>query len=320
MVLGVATAGLGGIGGELVRMASGLGLQVLYTASVLGYSRDLEEEADRRAVERVVAAGYDPRAILDVFAVLDVDYEGLSGKQKAFWSDHPLIEQRTAYTKELLAKSYPDLAARTDLRREKAIYHDTVGDTLRHDIGINIQAGYTRSAVALARILVRDYGGSASDHVLLGDAWRALGPRTETPPPEDLTKKAKKQERRRIVEKTEEELEKVRLESAKGRTAFEASRAESEGAYRKALETDPACAEAHRGLGYLFEKTGQPGLARDEFTLYLEGRPGARDRAVIERHRLASERAAAAAPAPSAPSSPPAPVGPSGASGAAPSP
>ena len=50
---------------EVLRTTSniflGLGLQLAFIASVNGFGRDLEREADREGMERMVKAGYDPR-------------------------------------------------------------------------------------------------------------------------------------------------------------------------------------------------------------------------------------------------------------------
>src|SRR6266481_7360912 len=78
--LGVAVAAGGQQGkgnyvsAEVLRTTSniflGLGLQLAFIASVNGFGRDLEREADREGMDRMVKAGYDPREAPRVFALL----------------------------------------------------------------------------------------------------------------------------------------------------------------------------------------------------------------------------------------------------------
>ena len=48
----------------------GLGLQLAALASINGYGRDLEREADREGMARLVRAGYDPKEAPRVFKLL----------------------------------------------------------------------------------------------------------------------------------------------------------------------------------------------------------------------------------------------------------
>ncbi|MBA4387109.1 MAG: peptidase M48 [Verrucomicrobia bacterium] len=65
-----------------------------------GYSRKAEEAADRSAVEILRKAGYDERAILDIFAVMKVK---LSGDQRGFAMTHPAPVDRMEYVKPLVS-------------------------------------------------------------------------------------------------------------------------------------------------------------------------------------------------------------------------
>src|SRR3989454_8224641 len=70
--------------------------------SIAGYSRDLEEEADRRGARAALLAGYDPRQMPRLFQILLDDPEGEQPRIKAKWSDHPSLQARIAYTKEMV--------------------------------------------------------------------------------------------------------------------------------------------------------------------------------------------------------------------------
>src|SRR5712692_10426792 len=84
----------------------GLGLQLAFIAAVNGYGRDLEREADREALERMMAAGYDPREAPRVFELLKNDHGDGSRLENFFFGNHPRLDERIASTRELL-KSQP---------------------------------------------------------------------------------------------------------------------------------------------------------------------------------------------------------------------
>jgi predicted Zn-dependent protease len=56
------------------------------------------------------------------------------------------------------------------------------------------------------------------------------------------------------------------------------------GYYRKSVELDPSYAEAYRGLGFLYLKEKEKGLARAQFERYLALAPQAADRLYIEQY------------------------------------
>ncbi len=84
-IAGMVIGSLGPWGGMI-----SLGLQT----SVYGYSRKLEQEADDRAVEVLVASRYDPHALPALLDILGRDYEGLSPRTSTVWSTHPEVRAR----------------------------------------------------------------------------------------------------------------------------------------------------------------------------------------------------------------------------------
>ena len=55
-------------------------------------------------------------------------------------------------------------------------------------------------------------------------------------------------------------------------------------AYTQALQHNPQYAEPHRGLGLLYQQQGLRDLARGELETYLQLKPEAEDRRIINRH------------------------------------
>jgi beta-barrel assembly-enhancing protease len=74
--------------------AVGLIANVLAASSILGFSRELESEADDQGYPRVVAAGYDPRETPKVFAHLIAELKASEIKEPFFFSTHPKLQER----------------------------------------------------------------------------------------------------------------------------------------------------------------------------------------------------------------------------------
>ena len=96
---GTSTAvGLGPVFGEIG--------SVWATSAILGYSRELENEADEQGLEELVEAGYDPSAVLRVFEYLREEDEREGETTKRRPATHPQTSERVAHCRELLATRY----------------------------------------------------------------------------------------------------------------------------------------------------------------------------------------------------------------------
>lgn len=81
--------------GQVWQLAAG----GINTVIGLKYSRTEEDEADAGGLENMVAAGYDPHGMLDLFHTLETA-SGSHGGPPAFLSDHPLTSERIKKTQE----------------------------------------------------------------------------------------------------------------------------------------------------------------------------------------------------------------------------
>jgi tetratricopeptide (TPR) repeat protein len=145
----------------------------------------------------------------------------------------------------------------------------------------------------VAQRLTKQNPQSSEDYCALGDALRALGPRTLEPGPEELSSNGKNETRKKLGKLTEQEYEEALMAAPNGKAIWEANGKQSEEAYRKALELNPANAGAHRGLGFLYERERLPIQGAEEFRKYLELTPNAPDQLQVHRHLEADEREAA---------------------------
>jgi Zn-dependent protease with chaperone function len=124
---GLAAAVLGGIlGGGERSMDIAFSLAEIYTKlQSLKYSRDLEDEADERGIVRLWRAGYDPKAMADVFNYLA---HRTGSKPPEYLSTHPPEEERikrSLQRAEILKQLRPGMTVQDEIkiiREGKKIY------------------------------------------------------------------------------------------------------------------------------------------------------------------------------------------------------
>jgi predicted Zn-dependent protease len=73
----------------------------------MSYGRDQELESDTYGLELMVAAGYDPRAMVDVMQIL-AEASGGSGGRPEWSSTHPAPENRIGQIEAWIAQEFPD--------------------------------------------------------------------------------------------------------------------------------------------------------------------------------------------------------------------
>src|SRR5512135_2969935 len=106
VISGVATAG--SIAGGVSEVAFMIQLTVpsIFVSTIYGYSRELEQEADIRAVHALVDAGYSAGEMKNFFEVMQQDHD-VDLSKKGFYQDHPKLQDRTRYVGDLAASLQP---------------------------------------------------------------------------------------------------------------------------------------------------------------------------------------------------------------------
>ncbi|MBI5690947.1 MAG: M48 family metalloprotease [Verrucomicrobia bacterium] len=105
--LGAGTLGAG-LAGSVVQLLGAVGTM----ASVTGYSRELEREADAVGFRLLTAAGYDARESTRMFEAMLAEADRAKHKSPYFFSTHPRLQERIASFEQLLS-SLPPAASGT---------------------------------------------------------------------------------------------------------------------------------------------------------------------------------------------------------------
>jgi len=252
----------------------------IMVATIYGYSRDLEREADLKGIDMMISAEYAPEEMVNVMKLLDKDIEGEN--IRLFYNDHPALDERIKYMSSYLGGRADRVTHQMELNRERAAYFRNVEPVMRHDIQLAINAGRARSAVYLAQRLV-DFESDSENLFWLGESYRALGPRAPQLTEKQLTNSAKKDASKKREKQTVEEEERELLATPAGQENWKKHQQLAEDFYKRALNAENPTPLAHRGLGMLYEKLERRSDAAVEYEKYLELSPSASDRGRIQR-------------------------------------
>jgi beta-barrel assembly-enhancing protease len=288
--MGGFVAGVGGEAWLVVQLA----IPSIVAATTNGYSRELEEEADLRAVHALVDAGYSAREMENLFDVLQQDHD-VDLRKRGFYQDHPKLQDRGQYVGKL-ADSLQSRTATPAVEADR--YLIETESAVRHDADLEIRAGRARTAVWVMERIVKRDDKLADNFYVLGEAYRGLGPRAPLPAAEELTSKGKEEARKMMSNMTPQEYEAALLNAPGGQEALESNQQLAAKNYRRALDISPDLAGPHRGLGFLYEQEHKPEQSVQEFRKYLDLAPSAVDAPQIRRRLAAIEKEAAISPQP----------------------
>ncbi|MBI5068190.1 MAG: tetratricopeptide repeat protein [Deltaproteobacteria bacterium] len=143
---------------------------LIYMASVSGYSRDMEREADREGLALATAAGYDATLAphlferLRDFAVAEKLPEG-----SAYFASHPRLEERIASMREALAGA----PSRGEAGAER--YRQQTARLLLENARIELGRGRLANAREQLGRFQKERPGDAAGHLALGELERREG-------------------------------------------------------------------------------------------------------------------------------------------------
>jgi len=249
-------------------------------ATIYGYSRDLEREADLKGIDMMISAEYPPEEMVNVMKLLDKDIEGEN--VQLFYNDHPALDERIKYLSSYLGARANTVTPQMELNRERKLYFQKLEPMMRHNVQLAINAARARSALYFAQRLV-DFHGDSENLFWLAESYRALGPRAPQLTEKELTNSGKKDASKLREKRTAEEEERDLLATPLGKDNWQKHQQLAEELYQRALNDENPTPVAHRGLGMLYEKLGRGTDAVVQYEKYLEQAPAATDRERIQR-------------------------------------
>lgn len=155
-----------------------LGLTNLgFAAAIAGYSREMEEEADRAGMEWIARAGFVTASAPRLFAALNAAQKQPGG---GIWSDHPANDARAAYCAELATSGR--VAANPGGRNDAARLRIATERVSLESLRLRVASGqYEAASEEVERALAR-YGESAPLRFYEGEsALRRIDARKPTP-------------------------------------------------------------------------------------------------------------------------------------------
>lgn len=118
-----------------------LGLGLAFMASVNGYGRGLEIEADEGGFSKMASAGYDLQQAPKVYQSL-LDDRGEPKKMEAFFfGSHPRLTERIEHTKKYLAAHPDQVAAGRPAEEGEEAFSRRIRPVVRDDARLNLEMG-----------------------------------------------------------------------------------------------------------------------------------------------------------------------------------
>ena len=227
-------------------------MELAFIASVTGFGRDLEREADREGMERMVKAGYDPAEAPRVFALLKDDHGDGTKLENFFFGNHPRLDERIANTQELLKTKFA--ADTSGGVRNTDEFARRTRSVVRENAALDIRAGRFGLAKAqLDRVLPLAPKDPAT-HLYYGDLYRLQAQRAKNPA--DIPT---------LV-------------------------AQALQAYDRAASLDPTYPDPFRQMGFLYFQSKQTEKSTEAFRRYLALKPDAPDARRIKEYLVELER------------------------------
>ncbi len=162
--MNVTLGGLGGIG-SLVTALGALGT----VASVHGYSREMEADADMEGIQLVIRAGYDPRESITFFRYLKRELEEEDKNEPFFFGSHPRVQDRVD-TYEGLLKGENQKYSGSVKNTEKFL--EMTQRVLLDDAYLSLKAGRFKKARRSAEKYLAQRPDDARSYHLLGEIER----------------------------------------------------------------------------------------------------------------------------------------------------
>ncbi len=264
-------------------------MPIMLSASINGYKRELEKDADIYSFNKLIEGNYEPREMLNVFHLLEGRDE--VDVAKVYYNDHPALETRIGYMNALIQQKSPSAIPADVLAARKMKYQTLTEVVVREDIHLDVLSHRGRTALARAKKLTEFHPNSADNLFCLGEAYRTLGPWTPHPTNKELSGGGRKKIRSLDMKFTADEEDRALLARLPGETAWQDNSQRAEENYKKAIAADAGYAKTYLGLGELYEEEKKSADALAAYEKYIELSPKALDQNLVELRIVSLRRA-----------------------------
>jgi predicted Zn-dependent protease len=158
--MGVVASGFGSYG-DLAYMVGSLGV----VSSIYGYSKGLEEQADRFGLNRMYVAGYDPNEAPKLFSMMQRWLEINDIDEPFFFGTHPKLQDRINSYNFLIANQFKGLTGMVN----GLVYQKKIKEVILLNAALNIKAGRFKVAEQDIWTYLDRQNESAEAFYLLGE-------------------------------------------------------------------------------------------------------------------------------------------------------
>ncbi len=161
----------GAVAGELAGKVGA----VWTLASVRGYSRELETEADQEGLRAMIQAGYDPKEAIKVFNHLQQELDEGKTKEPFFFGTHPRLQERIENYRGLLDTKYVALAKEESRLKNEEEFLSQIAQVLLDNAVLDLQIGRLKTARAAIEKHHKRQPHSPRGYFFLGEIHRRSG-------------------------------------------------------------------------------------------------------------------------------------------------
>jgi predicted Zn-dependent protease len=171
-----------GVYGSLANVLGTVGAM----ASVTGYSRELETEADRVGLGLMADAGYDPQETPKLFVYLKSDLEKNDVKEPFFFGSHPRLQERIINFENYLASDY---SGKTGVKGGEK-FNRLIAPLLLDNAMMDLDMGRYSSAQEGVEKFLKLKPSDARGHYCLGEIYRQRGEKEDSQKAEEEYRQA----------------------------------------------------------------------------------------------------------------------------------
>jgi predicted Zn-dependent protease len=180
--LGVALAVVSGSLGATIGGLTDEAGRLWALASVRGYSRALEREADAEGLSAMVTAGYDPKEAPKVFAHLQRESQGPTRQEPFFFGTHPRLQERLDNYHQLLTTQSAAQVDTEGLLTHEEEFLTHIAPLLLDNAALDLSLGRLATAQAAIQKHLQRQPHSARAYFLFGQVYERYEPQDASAP------------------------------------------------------------------------------------------------------------------------------------------